>query len=1309
MPNINPDIPTNSVQYFSNARGVYYLPSLESEWKKSGYLPRMDRLASILLYAKAAATTPTNIPPASEVQEFGVTPSSVFVGSNPAAIWRYYDEDDHRKGLSELKKLGINCIRTPLNYDIYQRNPSKYLDNVESFLKVCDEYRIRVQFILWDAEAKLEGILDDPGFYVFPEPTSYDPLGENSHSVAVEHPRNPFLSVAASADFFTDSAESYLDALASSVSGYQSMWCFDLCNKPVSGFYDLVVSSQDRLNQSLSSTNIKYTFSPKDGLNIFNDTSYLDNGKGTGPSGSFNIEDIKNLSGIVDFVSVPFIANNDYAFKRYLNGAISGTTNEGISKPFMVYAAYDAELGQNINSTLDFLETSSVGYFSDLGLVDNVFWFGKSSGNIYSDGQYKDFSNTSALLSDASSVNWYNRKDLTKVRRLKQKGDDDTGVSSGFFSGTPSYLKSLDTTVSPSAIGNWAYLRDYYVSTPPGMQTMLRRVTGASNTFKPREDSKYDDSLDYNVLASSFFSNTFEENLRILYNFDTHFPPLSSYTFSVAGDDWQEINKTMVIRNGFLQSLAKFIVDYDSSAVGYAELRNSTYDANPIPDYERGLLTELIEVMTESFTLGPGGSTGKAWTRNPTTTKIADLSSTFTYAQAYAFYGVSDSGTDFSNYYDDYYKKLVNQLKKCLMWLYWKGTTDSDFKIVSDSFLNEISFVASSISSVEIYNSTVTGSDIYTPGSLDSVKSPLYTVEVYNPSTSLWASSFVTVVSGQARQITNVQATGPFSSYGIGVSGSHAPISFTTFGTSGIAKVRVKKTNTQSITSTEIYPKRNSKHREATTFTFMDGDTTLTGIEVTTYIGDKLYIEVDGNTSAPLCIFSDPFKPPIPTGLITYAGQNRATYSNESGLDLTSGTNSYNTVNWLSGVDRFTSFPDSLYFPPGVHNLSAGLPLSSNTVVYVDANAYIKGGFDVVSGYDCSFIGRGLISAEMYPRLPFIESVKSDISDDAAGFYMPIGVGVSALSEQYPNATTDQWPGAVVDGLVFANQAFYGTGRYACATFDNCKQLAPYTFNSDGLKASPKCRYGLYSVTNSMMLCGDDTMTPFTYLYRAPSYYRNNFVGSFRSSIVAGYFGGGLNNKATIKDIDVLNYSWSGSVPGGGAKTPITGNALINMYTDYKDGETFDAGVGNVEISNWDVHQGDGSAIYMAMYHFANQLYVFDDRDGRACGVLSGINVTNVSLNPSAVSPPNSIATSSAIYGLSAGPTPAQTAAGSPQSANRPMNITFTNFKIAPDSFLTDSNVDDFTMWYNSVSSTISVTDPDSTEGANSNIVFKTT
>tara|TARA_R110002074_G_scaffold91514_2_gene200088 strand:- start:1030 stop:4974 length:3945 start_codon:yes stop_codon:yes gene_type:complete len=1314
MPKINPAIPAESVQYFSNARGVYYLPSLESEWKKSGYLPRMDQDAGLVLWNLAPAGNRPGSSPTLDGLGFGDSSPNIFIGANPASIWRYYDEDDHRKGLSELKKLGINCIRTPLNYDIYQRDPTSYLNNVKSFLKVCDEYKVRVQFILWDAEQNLEVLISDVAYSLFgslgiyppSEPTDYFSNGSNAIALSVDHPRNPYLSIAASAGFFTDFAGDYLDAVASSVSSYQSMWCFDLCNKPVSGFYDLVVSSQSRLNQNLSSTNIKYTFSPKDGLNIFNDTSYLDNGKGTGPSGAFGIEDIKNFSSIIDFVSVPFIANNDYAFKRYLNGAISGTTTQGISKPFMVYAAYDPELGQNLNATLNVLDTSSVGYFNDLGLVDNVFRFGRSkekSGNIYSDGQYKDLGNASALLTEASSINWYNRRDLTKVLRLKQKEDG----SDGFLSGVPSTLTSLDRDISPSAVEHWSYLKDYYVNTPGQLESVIKRVPGGSTTFKPRFDSKYNDSTRYSILVSSLFNNTLEENLDILYNFDTYFPKISSYPFSLDGATWEAINATMIYRNEFLQLLAKYVIDH--SEMPYAELRNSVYDTNPIPDYERGELTELFEVMTDTTQLNRNPTTNIKNTVTPPT-----LSGTATYAVAAAVYGVSDSGTDFATYYDTYYSDVVTQLKKCLMWLYWKGDSDPAFKIVSDSFLAGIGFESSSLSSVEIYPG------VSVAPSLSAVQSPLYTVKIFNPSTSTFDDSFVFVVSGQSRQVTSYVANSEIFSGYWAVSGSRPPISFTTVGLSAMSVARVTlpspaggETSTpESVSSVEMYPKRYAKYRQPALVTIGEGAETYIVADIPMVIGDKIYLEINGNVSAPLCIFADPFKPAIPSGMSVYNGQTRASYVNSTleTPNMTSSTGSYYSIAWdhaLTGV-LFSSLPGDMYFPAGVHNISGAFPISPSSTYYLDANAYLIGTFDVVSGYDSKFIGRGVISSEQYPR-SFIKEVKDTINSNAAMLYSNIGMSVSGsfgsiLGNDHPTQGVD------LDGIILTNAGFYTNDRQAVENINNCKSIVPWTYNADGFKVKPQNYDNMAKIKNSIVLAGDDTLNPFTSNWRGPTYIRNVFSIPYRGSVIATYYGGGIKYKTVVKDLDVLYYGPSGTAPTAPEFYSVTrfeGNALINIYTDYPATNNWMTGLANVEIDNWDIHGGGGSAVYIPMFHVASQPYVYTTAaryDG--AGSLSGFTISNINISPSAY-PPEHLGSSSTIYGLSAGPLPAQLLLNNASGMyNAPANIAFSNFKIGLDTFLTDANRDDWIAWVNPASSLVSVTDPDVIA---SNITFKTT
>ena len=208
MPKINPDIPANSVQYFSNARGVNYLPSLDSEWEKSGYLPRPDFVTAFDLNAKGNSD---GLPPPALFTEIGVAESKIFVGVNPASIWYYYNESDHEKGLIKLKKLGINCIRTPLFYDIYHFNATSYLENVKSFLKMCDRHNIRVQFVLWDSEQSTRTISSVSGLAALSEQATPN----LTTALTLEKARNPNITLAASPSFFNASAGPYIDLILS--------------------------------------------------------------------------------------------------------------------------------------------------------------------------------------------------------------------------------------------------------------------------------------------------------------------------------------------------------------------------------------------------------------------------------------------------------------------------------------------------------------------------------------------------------------------------------------------------------------------------------------------------------------------------------------------------------------------------------------------------------------------------------------------------------------------------------------------------------------------------------------------------------------------------------------------------------------------------------------------------------------------------------------------------------------------------------------------------------------------------------------
>ena len=1310
MPNINPDIPANSVQYFSNARGVYYLPSLENEWLKSGYLPRIDYESGASISAAAALDGKAVFVPDSGTDfTVGTSPADalkVFTGSNGASIWHYYNESDHEKGVVHLKELGINCIRTPLNFSVYNDDPAKFLSNVKSFLSVCDRHKIRVQFILWDAEESRATLFDDTG--VYSEPTSVD----LPYSLAVEQPRNPCLSQASSTSFFSDSAGPYLDALAGAVSSYLSMWSFDLCNKPVYEFFGLSLSSHSRLNLSLSTTPIKYSFSPKNGLSIFNDTNYLDNGKGTGPSGSFDYLDIQVFSEVVDFISIPFIANNKYAFNRYLNGAIEGTTSNGISKPFMVYAAYDPEVAQSLSETLDVLDDSSVGYMTDLGIVDSAFSFGKHRekfGNIYWDGQYRDSNAAETLTSDASRANWYTGRQLRKSTSLEQKPDDQTNSIGGFFSGTPPELASFNSELYVSATdARWSYLKDIYINPGPNLETAMLRVKEGSKTFKAPFTSEYNDSVNHSILAASLYSNSLEENLNILYNFDTYFPALSSYEFSISGDKWQTINETMIIRNGFLQSLSEFVVDYDSTKVPYAELRNSVYDPNPIPHYEREELIELVEVMTNPH---------RYVNRNPTTSKLLGLASTRAYEFADALYGDPDSGTDFSTYYDTYYRDFVAQLKKCLMWIYREGTTNPDFKIVSDSFLNDISFEASCLTEIEVYPITpLVNESGYVADSLSSLESPTYSVDVYDPTTKSWASSFVFQASGTGghRQILGQQVDGIYSSLRDywAPSGSNPPCHFTTFGVSGVAKIRIKRLGVEFSegASMHVFPSRSSKTRE---FLLEYGDL-LDDIYFTgdVYIGDKLWLEFtdnDLNVSSPLFIFADPFKPPIPEGIGVYNGETRIDHlgiaKGQTVPNLNGVTDAWQTINWGSpgNPTYFSSLQPPTYFGPGIHYVSAGLPISPNSTYYIDANAYIIGGFDCASGHSSEFIGRGTIApGHLYSR-DFITNVKLVGYEEAPHFYGNFGTSWSSMDEyavEYQN-TTQGLPEITVNGITTTNQHFWASGRNIIKEFNHCKALVPWTYNTDGFKPGIGKVGETATIKNSLEICGDDVVSVWSNKFRGEVYTRNVSLGVMRTGVLHGFVANASAPYYTVnKDIDIYSYAAPGGHPNF-EKQSFSRNAIFMFYDAEPSGLNYTAGRVNGVFEDISIEGGDGHPLYLPLFRVGNTVKPSNGSSIPPCGLESNIQFTNINVTPSAY-PPSSLEMSSTIIGLSATSLPGQ----SPQPFNRPQDLTITNLKInqSPETFFLPENMNTFMSWYEPLSGTNSVTDPYSVDGADAGI-----
>ena len=91
--------------------------------------------------------------------------------SNDVVTWNDFDSEVVDRELGYAKKLGLNSVRTWLQYIVYEDNPARFLENFETYLQLCDKHGIRAMPILFDScfgeEPKLDwkgGWVASPGF-----------------------------------------------------------------------------------------------------------------------------------------------------------------------------------------------------------------------------------------------------------------------------------------------------------------------------------------------------------------------------------------------------------------------------------------------------------------------------------------------------------------------------------------------------------------------------------------------------------------------------------------------------------------------------------------------------------------------------------------------------------------------------------------------------------------------------------------------------------------------------------------------------------------------------------------------------------------------------------------------------------------------------------------------------------------------------------------------------------------------------------------------------------------------------------------
>ena len=607
--------PANSTKYYYNARGQNYLPSMENEWKKSGYLPR-----SPVFY------------PA----------SSVFQGTNKTAQWWYYDSEDNERCLKQLRSIGDNCIRVFVDIYVWQRNPEKFKAAIKDFHRLCDKYKIRVQWCLWD------GIEIAPRTGNIPQPTNRSLTTSSlEHGLLMSWQAVPHdfevSSIAAANDFFTTCATPYLNDFVSSVSSYQSLWSFDLKNESNGiGRVALLSATSFYLSSHLSSMNIGITFGHGSTYDPYPRDVVLTNGLGQGPGGTYlNTTDyITSCAPWLNFASVHVYANNRYSKVRYIDEAVSGAQILGI--PGMYNEEY------LFRYEIESYRRIKYGGMAFDGLIDRAFTeepFYNVQGIFYADGQVRNADTVSAYVETASAADWFSKRQLL-FQPIQKTTSLDGGLDGGFWSGVIPEHQEFKPDIYVSA-------NETFWGITKGL--IYNNFTWASKNYPPLYGTPMDEQVAYTTRGEGL---SFPDMVRKILNWEKEFPPLSS----ISDSDFAAKNKEICLRTLILQDIPIYLFDFRI----YPQLVGSQFDPNPISASLRYDFSSTFYPVTRSTSSVFPGSNNRF---------ASNLNQISCHTTSSCYYNV---GTDISqgldwDRYDELYNSCFDKLRTCLQIMIDRG------------------------------------------------------------------------------------------------------------------------------------------------------------------------------------------------------------------------------------------------------------------------------------------------------------------------------------------------------------------------------------------------------------------------------------------------------------------------------------------------------------------------------------------------------------------------------------------------------------------------------------------------------------
>lgn len=526
--------------YFTNKRGFNYVMLPETEWKKSGYLPRFSGWLLPFTDSNPNTIFPPGIDqPGSATMSDGyndnalsssLVSSFIFNGATKTAMWYYFNEDDADKQLSYLRSVGVNSIRVFLDMYCWAGFKVKFLDRLSKFCKICDKYKIYTEYVLFDGistskiknpQSVQEGVILGLCYWQQCPGVNDGLLGTYYPNMITFDPTSMVVS-----------GDNYLTDVYKTVSGYQSTHLFDIVNESpnpvdspnVSGFVTSAISKMKSLiNAGPKKNKHKLTIGFAS-LHAFS----------AAPVGYPFKETIEGHVQSLDVISLH--AYGLSYFDKYV-GFRTDVPELAVSsgKPIVGNESARPEEFNRYVDDLSGFNRLSFGFAAWDAMVDRPLGneaFLQNYGIFFADGQVRKLKDVDVIREVTLDQGWLKRKQLNF--NIKEKvGSTNNGVDGGYardwvYSKVLPNLNSEDNTalykypyggiVGSRAINNALLARDVYNNPVT--------VSSATN-FTPYSDSPYSRSPNYNWNSENYIGG-----IDYLYSaiYFSSLTPLSSIT-----------------------------------------------------------------------------------------------------------------------------------------------------------------------------------------------------------------------------------------------------------------------------------------------------------------------------------------------------------------------------------------------------------------------------------------------------------------------------------------------------------------------------------------------------------------------------------------------------------------------------------------------------------------------------------------------------------------------------------------------------------------------------------------------------------